>query len=98
MAYAFNDDKTKYNLEPKQIMNGTDLNDLMDYGPYYYLTTTGDTIGNYPETTLSNFTLLVMKKGEQTNQILINNMNNLYFRVQFTTGWQSWQKVTHTTV
>lgn len=81
---------------PQKIDNGANLNSFTNHGCFYYLVPSSSaSIVNYPNgAVISNFTLHVMKKGNQCNQILINNSGEMYYRNQFTSSWSSWRKVT----
>ena len=85
---------------PQPIDNGANLNSFTSHGDFYYLApSSGASITNYPSgAVISNFTLQVIKKGSQCNQILINNSGEMYYRNQFTSSWSAWRKVTATAV
>ena len=65
---------------PQPIDNGANLNSFTSHGDFYYLApSSGASITNYPSgAVISNFTLQVIKKGSQCNQILINNSGEMY--------------------
>lgn len=81
---------------PQAIDNGANLNSFTNHGDFYYLAPSSSaSVVNYPNgAVISNFTLQVMKKGNQCNQVLINNSGEMYYRNQFTSSWSSWRKVT----
>ena len=75
-----------------------DLNTITTPGYYSYTYGSEGTVTNGP--TNSVFTMIVLEKNADlgVNQLLIDNRADMYFRVQWSTGWQAWRKVTTTTV
>ena len=78
--------------------NPVDLNDITTPGFYAYTYGTQGTVSHSP--TNAVFTLIVMFKNDSlgVNQLIIDNNTEMYFRVQWSSGWQTWKKVTATNV
>ena len=75
-----------------------DLDDYSDTGFFAWTWGSEGTIAHSPTNRV--FTMIVVNKNQTlgSNQMILDNEGNIYYRVRWSTGWQAWRKVTTTAV
>ena len=68
-----------------------DLNNITQTGSYFIIDSNGSVPSNTPENVRS--VMWVINRNDMPVQLLINNNNNLFYRVKYTSGWQKWNKL-----